>query len=129
MAILAFLARLQETIFQRMKSIQCSVNGQETSSSHQPLLFANTFGKQTVVGRSLQEVEPKVEAGKSTSVASPMVNGAGTLSKADKLASQPQTTALSKPTAHVNDTSAGVAAQTSLKKVCFMMVTAFVKFF
>ncbi|PAN25438.1 hypothetical protein PAHAL_4G301300 [Panicum hallii] len=99
-----------------VKSIQCSVNGQETSSSHQPLLFANTFGKQTVVGRSLQEVEPKVEAGKSTSVASPMVNGAGTLSKADKLASQPQTTALSKPTAHVNDTSAGVAAQTSLKK-------------
>ncbi|RLM56025.1 ubiquitin carboxyl-terminal hydrolase 23 [Panicum miliaceum] len=99
-----------------VKSIQCSVNGRETSSSNQPLSFANTFGKQTIVGRSLQEVEPKVEAGKSTSVASPMVNGAGTLSKADKLASQPQTTALSKPTAHVNDTSAGVAAQTSFKK-------------
>ncbi|KAG2609932.1 hypothetical protein PVAP13_4KG076100 [Panicum virgatum] len=98
------------------KSIQCSVNGQETSSSHQPLSIANTFGKQTVAGRSLQEMEPKAEAGKSTYAASPMVNGAGTLSKADKLTSQPQTTPLSKPTAHVNDTSAGLTSQTSLKK-------------
>jgi len=98
------------------KSIQCSVNGQETSSSHQPLSIDNTFGKQTVAGRSLQEMEPKAEAGKSTYVASPMVNGAGTLSKADKLTSQPQTTPLSKPTAHVNDTSAGLTSQTSLKK-------------
>ncbi|KAG2609935.1 hypothetical protein PVAP13_4KG076100 [Panicum virgatum] len=87
-----------------------------TSSSHQPLSIANTFGKQTVAGRSLQEMEPKAEAGKSTYAASPMVNGAGTLSKADKLTSQPQTTPLSKPTAHVNDTSAGLTSQTSLKK-------------
>ncbi|KAG2604645.1 hypothetical protein PVAP13_4NG117621 [Panicum virgatum] len=98
------------------KSIQCSVNGQDTSSSHQPLSIAYISGKQTVAGRSLQEVEPKAEAGKSTSVASPMVNGAGTLSKADKLTSQRQTTPLSKPTAPVNDTSAGFTAQTSLKK-------------
>jgi len=111
------------------KSIQCSVNGQDTSSSHQPLSIAYISGKQTVAGRSLQEVEPKAEAGKSTSVASPMVNGAGTLSKADKLTSQRQTTPLSKPTAPVNDTSAGFTAQTSLKKVCFMMVTAFLNFF
>ncbi|CAL5046447.1 unnamed protein product [Urochloa decumbens] len=72
------------------KSMQCSVNGQK-------------------------EVEPKADAGGNTSVTSPVVTGAGTLSKADKLTSQPQTT-LSKPTAQINDTSAGFAAETSSKK-------------
>ncbi|OEL16203.1 Ubiquitin carboxyl-terminal hydrolase 23 [Dichanthelium oligosanthes] len=98
------------------KSMQCSVNGQkETSSSHQSASFANTCGKQTVVGRSLQELEPKTDVGKNTSIASPMVNDAGALSKADKLTSKPQTP-FSKPTAHINDTSAGLAAETSSKK-------------
>ncbi|CAL5044168.1 unnamed protein product [Urochloa decumbens] len=73
------------------KSMQCSVNGQK-------------------------EVEPKGDAGGNTSFASPVVTGAGTLSKADKLTSQPQTTPFSKPTAQINDTSAGFASETSSKK-------------
>jgi ubiquitin carboxyl-terminal hydrolase 36/42 len=82
------------------KSMQCSVNGQKA-------------------------VETKGNAGGNTSVASPMVNGVGTLSNADKLTSQPPTTLFSKPAAHMNDTSVGFAAQTPAKKVCPMMLTAF----
>lgn len=74
-----------------LKSMQCSVNGQKA-------------------------VETKGDAGGNTSVASPMVNGVGTLSKADKLTSQPPTTPFSKPAAHINDTSAGFAVQTPSKK-------------
>ncbi|CAN6202281.1 unnamed protein product [Urochloa humidicola] len=73
------------------KSMQCSVNGQK-------------------------EVEPKGDAGGNTSVTSPVVTGAGTLSKAYKLTSQPETTPFSKPTAQINDRSAGFAPETSSKK-------------
>lgn len=102
------------------KSVQCSANGKESSASasHQPESFTKTCGKQTVVGKSLEEVESKAEVGKNTSVASPMSNAAGTVAKSDKLTSQPQATPFSKPTGHMNDRSAGFAAQTSSKKVC-----------
>ncbi|KAF8698006.1 hypothetical protein HU200_035511 [Digitaria exilis] len=100
------------------KSVQCSANGKESSASasHQPESFTKTCGKQTVVGKSLEEVESKAEVGKNTSVASPMSNAAGTVAKSDKLTSQPQATPFSKPTGHMNDRSAGFAAQTSSKK-------------
>nr|CAB3469610.1 unnamed protein product [Digitaria exilis] len=100
------------------KSVQCSANGKESSASasHQPESFTKTCGKQTVVGKSLEEAESKAEVGKNTSVASPVSNAAGTVAKSDKLTSQPQATPFSKPTGHMNDRSAGFAAQTSSKK-------------
>ncbi|CAN6214780.1 unnamed protein product [Urochloa humidicola] len=64
------------------KSVQCSVNGQK-------------------------EVEPKGDPEEKTSVASPVVTGAGTLSKADKL-SQPQLTQFLKPSAQDSSVSNGV---------------------
>ncbi|WVZ82239.1 hypothetical protein U9M48_029525 [Paspalum notatum var. saurae] len=98
------------------KSMQFPVNSQDTSSLHQHASFTNTCGKQTVSGRSLQEMEPTTDAGKNVPVTSPVVNGASTLSKDDKLTSQHQTTPFSKPTVHVNDTAAEFAAQTLSKK-------------
>lgn len=104
------------------KQMQFALNSQETSSSQQSAPFTNTCGKQTVVGRSLQATEPKADAGKNISIVSPIANGAATLSKEDKLTSQPQTVPCSKPTAHLNDTAAEFAARYLSNKVC-MMVT------
>ncbi|CAN6164833.1 unnamed protein product [Urochloa humidicola] len=64
------------------KSVQCSANDQK-------------------------EVEPKGDLGENTSVACPVVTGAGTLSKADK-PSQPQMTPFLKPTAQDSIVSNGV---------------------
>ncbi|EER89337.1 hypothetical protein BDA96_10G078900 [Sorghum bicolor] len=100
----------------RTKPMQFDVNSQETASSHQPAPFTNTCGEQTVVGKPSQEMEPKAGAGKDTSVVSAIANGAATLSKADKLTSQPQTTPFSEVAPHVNGTAAEFAARSLSKK-------------
>lgn len=107
------------------KSVQLAVNSQETTSSHQPAPFTNTCGEQTVVGKPLQEMEPKAGARKNTCVVSAIANGAATLSKADKLTSQPQTAPFSERVPHVNGTAAEFAAQSLSKKVCMMVTVCF----
>jgi len=109
----------------RTKPMQFDVNSQETASSHQPAPFTNTCGEQTVVGKPSQEMEPKAGAGKDTSVVSAIANGAATLSKADKLTSQPQTTPFSEVAPHVNGTAAEFAARSLSKKVCMMVCMFF----
>lgn len=96
------------------KPMQFTVNSQETTSSHQPAPCTNTCGEQTVVGRYLQEMGPKADAGKHTSVVTTIANGATTLSKADRLPSQPQTE---------------FAARSLSKKVCIMVVVFFLNNF
>ncbi|KAL6606067.1 hypothetical protein ACP70R_041720 [Stipagrostis hirtigluma subsp. patula] len=86
----------------------------ETSSSHQPASLFNTSGKQ--IERPLKELQPKADTGKNTSVLSPMINGAATLSESDKKTSQHQQTLLSEPTAHLSDTNTRSTALTSSKK-------------
>ncbi|KAJ1258316.1 hypothetical protein BS78_10G066300 [Paspalum vaginatum] len=98
------------------KSMQVAANSQDTSSLDQHAPFTKLCGKQTVAGRSLQEMDPTTDAGKNVPVTSPMANGAAPLFKDDKLMSQPQTTPLSKPTVHANDAAAELAAQTVSKK-------------
>lgn len=98
------------------KSMQFAVNSQETTSSHQPAPLTNTCGEQTVVGKPLQEMEPKAGAGKNTCVVSAIANGAAALSKADKLTTQPQTAPFSEPVPHVNGTAAEFAARSSSEK-------------
>lgn len=98
------------------KPMQFAVKNEEKTSSHQPAPFTNTCGEQTVVGRPLQEMEPKAGAGENTSVVSAVANDAATLSKADKLTSQPQTAPSSKPTANVKDTATEFATLSLSKK-------------
>jgi len=109
------------------KPMQVAVNSQETASSHQPAPFTSTCGEQAVVGKPLQEMEPKAGAGKNTSVVSAIANGASTLSKADKLTSQPQTSPFSEPAPQVNGTAAEFAARSLSKKVCMMVTVCFFK--
>jgi len=109
--------------------MQVAVNSQETASSHQPAPFTSTCGEQAVVGKPLQEMEPKAGAGKNTSVVCVIANGAATLSKADKLTSQPQTAPFSEPAPHVNGTAAEFAARSLSKKVCMMVTVCFLNNF
>lgn len=111
------------------KPMQFAVNSQETASSHQPAPFTNTCGEQTVVGKPLQEMEPKAGTGKNTSVVSAIANGAATLSKSDKLTSQPQTAPFSEPAPLVNGTAAEFAARSLSKKVCMMVTVCFLNNF